>query len=377
MVMSHRERVLSALRREETDRVPVDLGGPAWSIADSPPYGYRKLCDYLGLGGAKVMRKVGSHIVTEIDERILRRFDIDLRSISMPESMKEVSPGVAEDAYGIRWRYTQFHYYPFAHPLAGAKTVREIEEYERWPSLKDPMLTAGMRTRARNLYEGTDCAITADTGSARNIFHRYSQLRGFAQWFIDMRQNPEIYEALTERIFRIHTDLLTPFLGEISDYVDIVFFTEDMGSQKSPFLSTSEFRKFVKPWMRKRVETLRRLAPRSKILYHSCGSVHKLIPEFIDCGIDILNPIQPMASEMDPEGLKGEFGDKLCFHGGIDVQGLLPSGTPSQVKEHVKEIIDVMAKGGGYILAPSHQIQGDIPPENIVAMYEAAIEHSP
>jgi uroporphyrinogen decarboxylase len=374
MVTSHRERVLTAISRKETDRIPVDLGGPAWSITDSKPYGYRGLCEYMGLSDAKVIRKVGSHVVAQVDERILRAFDVDFRTISMPEPMKEVSPGVAEDMYGIRWNYTDYHYYPAEHPLAGAATVEEIEDYDGWPSPKNPIFTVGMRSKARALYEGTDFAITADTGSARNIFHRYSQLRGFEQWFIDMRRNPGIFEALTQKIYQVHTDLLSAFLGEVSDYVDIVFFTEDMGTQKSPFLSIEDFRRFVKPWLKMRVDSLRKFAPKSKVLYHSCGSVYRLIPDFMDCGIDILNPIQPMAREMEPQRLKGEFGDRLCFHGGIDVQGVLPTGTPAQVRDYVANVVEVMSKGGGYILAPSHQIQGDIPPENIVTMYKTAIK---
>ena len=126
----------------------------------------------------------------------------------------------------------------------------------------------------------------------------------------------------------------------------------------------------IRDRFKKRIDFLRKTAPKVKILYHTCGSVYELIPEFIDCGIDILNPIQPLAKNMEPERLKKAFGDEVCFHGGIDQQKVLPLYNPGEVKEYVRRVVSTLTPG--YIVAPSHQIQGDVPPENIQAMYAAA-----
>jgi len=377
MELSHRERVLTTLDGREPDRVPVDLGGQAWSVVDAPPHGYRGLCNYLGLKDVSVARRVGSYVVYPTDERILRYFDIDFRHVRMEEPKRELPDETVEDCYGVRWRPTpsRVMYYPIDPPLRGAKSVKDIEDYAKWPNVKDPAFLKGRGKEAKRLSEETDYALVVDLGVARNIFHRYAQLRGFDQWFMDMKLNPELYCALTEKIFEVNSDLIEAFLNETGDYADIVCVSDDMGSQASPFLSVKGYCKYVKPWFERRIKSIHKLAPRVRVLYHCCGSVYQLIPEFVDCGVQILNPIQPQARDMEPERLKRNFGKKLCFHGGIDIQKLLPFSKPEEVKEQVKRILGTMAPGGGYILAPSHHIQGDIPPENVNTMYTTPLEH--
>jgi uroporphyrinogen decarboxylase len=172
------------------------------------------------------------------------------------------------------------------------------------------------------------------------------------------------------KIFEVNTRLADAFLRPMADYVDVVCISDDMGTQASPFVSVETYRERIKPWLKRRIESIRRVVPRAKVLYHTCGSVHQLIPEFIDAGVDVLNPIQPLATGMEPTQLKTKYGRSLCFHGGVDIQRMLPFSSPGEVRAAVRRLLGSM--GGGYIMAPSHQIQGDIPVENVVAMYDAA-----
>jgi len=374
-MITHRERALSALSGGETDRPPVDLGGLAWSIVDSDRHGYRGLCRHLGIYGAEPAHRVGSYVVYPVDERVLRRFGVDFRHVRIGEPKVELRGGAVEDCFGVRWVPTpsESMYYPTDPPLAGAEGVGDVEDYDKWPDPDDPAFTSGKAEEARGLRERTDCAIMADLGVASNFLHRYAQLRGFDRWLLDMRLRPELYEALVAKIFEVNTGLAEAFLAPIADIVDVVCISDDMGSQASPFVSREVYGLRIKPWLKRRIGSLRGIAPRAKVLYHTCGSVRQLIPEFIDAGVDILNPIQPLAAGMEPLQIKAEYGRSLCLHGGIDIQRMLPFSTPEEVRGAVKRAIGIMGEGGGYIMAPSHQIQADIPPENIVAMYDAAI----
>jgi len=373
-MITHLERVLAALSRKETDRPPVDLGGLAWSIVDSKPHGYRELCRHLNVD-AEPTHRVGSYVVYPVDERILRRFEIDFRHIRISEPKVELPGGAVEDCFGVRWVPTpsESMYYPTDPPLSSVKRIEDIEDYKKWPNAEDPAFTSGKAEEAKALREGMDFAIMADLGVASNFLHRYAQLRGFSQWLLDMRLRPELYEALVSRIFDANTRLAEAFLSPMKGLIDVVCISDDMGSQASPFVSREVYRLRIKPWLKRRIDSIRRMAPGVRILYHTCGSVQQLIPEFIDAGVDILNPIQPLAAGMEPRTLKAKYGKSLCLHGGIDIQRMLPFSKPEEVKEAVKRILGFMGEGGGYIMAPSHQIQGDIPAENVVAMYDAAI----
>ncbi len=376
MGLSHRDRVILAINRKEPDRPPSDLGGPAWSIVETPPYGYSELCEYLGLKDVSLSLKGGSKIVASLDERLLKRFDIDFRWVKMDSPEKELPGDIVEDCFGVRWKLAVDHYYPIDPPLRDAKSLVDIEDYSGWPDPEDPVFTDGKREEARKLQEETDYAVGGDIGIVRSVFHMYAFLRGFNQWFIDMKINPEFYKALSDKMLELNTQVLERFLGEVGDYLDVVYLSDDAGAQSGLLMSVEDYRKYFKPWFKISVNNLKRMVPKAKILYHTCGSVYPLIPDFIECGIDVLNPIQPLAKNMEPERLKHEFGDKICFHGGIDQQKVLPLGKPEEVKSYVERVLSVMAPGGGYIMAPSHQIQGDVPPENIYTMYMTLLEYS-
>jgi len=199
-------------------------------------------------------------------------------------------------------------------------------------------------------------------------------LTGYEKWFIDMKLNPEFYFALSDKLLEIGFGMIDNFIATVGDCLDIVVTYDDMGTQEGLFCSHKDYVKFIKPYEKRMIERIKKYT-NAKILRHSCGSIYEVIPDYIEIGVDILNPVQPLAKNMEPWRLKKEFGKYLTFCGGIDIQRLLPYGTVEEVKQGVKEVIKAYAPGGGYILAPSHNIEPDTPPENIVAMYEAAKEY--
>ena len=176
-----------------------------------------------------------------------------------------------------------------------------------------------------------------------------------------------------DRVLEIFVERTERIMGEIGDFVDIVYVADDLGAQNGPLFSPDIYRKILKPRQRKLFEAIKRKSG-AKILYHSCGAVVAFVDDLAEIGVDILNPVQTSAAGMDPKTLKARFGDKVCFWGGIDTQQVLPFGKPEEVREEVRKRIEDFSSGGGYVVAAIHNIRPEVPPENIVAMIEAVHE---
>lgn len=373
-MLTPRERVELTINLKEPDRVPIYVN----TITDKA---YVRLCKHLGLESVEVRHGLISHDAI-LSEKFLEILNVDFRSIGINvdvgrESMggwriKYLPGGLVEDWYGVKWKDTGHMFYPVYHPLQYAKTVEDIENYPRWPNPDDPNIIEGKYKMAKKLYEETDYALVCS--AAEMLFHRYAFLRGFKQWFLDMKLNPELYKALADKILEIGLRATLNLLNEVGDYVVWIWIADDMGTQTRPFMSTSEYRKFVKPWFEKYVKSIKKEFPKIKVCYHCHGAVYPLIPEFIDCGIDILNPILPKEKGNDPEKLKRDFGGRLCFHGGIDIQETIPFGTTRDVEEHVKQVIRILAPGGGYIFCLQN-IRENAPPENVMTAFKAALKY--
>ena len=374
--MTSRERVIEAIEHKEPDRLPVDFGNRCWTIVNAPPYGYKALCEYLNISDYPKPKIVYlMNIVVNVDERILRKFNADIRDLGAGGlGVERLPDGTLRDLdnHGIIYKPAgpYFSVPDTLAPLRNAISKEEIEEYPYWSDYTNPVYVEGKEEEATHLHQHTDYAISA---WVPNIFHRYAFLRGFNNFMLDMRINVDFFRALANRILETSKTFVREFLGRVGEYVDIVCIGDDMGTQSQPFISVDDFRKFIKPYWAELIREIKKHTE-AKILLHCCGSIYPLINDIIDVGFDVLNPIQPLAYQMEPERLKRDFGDRICFLGGIDIQRLLPFGTPAQVREGVRKVINILAPGGGYILAPSHNIEPETPPENIVAMYEAAKE---
>ncbi len=377
-----RDRVLTAIEHREPDRVPITFAGTfATGMLECPPDGknYTKLCKYLGIKDYEEPDTgFAFNIVGNVDERIKERFNSDFRMIATNSPDVRIEKDGTKTAMGVLcgMRIKKMGYYDdvFEFPLRKATSKKDIKEYPYWPTNEDfNKLAEGKREEAKNLRENTDYAIVYD-GFLCFPSITHPMLVGYDKWFMDMKLNPEFHFALSDKLLEIGLTIHDKMLEAIGDYVDIVCTYDDMGNQQGLLCSPKAYLKFIKPYEKQMIERIRKYTD-AKIYRHSCGSVYEIIPDFIEMGIDILNPVQPLAKNMEPWRLKKEFGKYLTFCGGIDIQRLLPRGTPEEVKEGVRNTIRIYAPGGGYILGPSHNIEPDTSPENIVAMYEAVQEY--
>jgi len=338
--MTSRERVLLALAHEQPDRVPRDF----WA---EPP----------------TMARLFAHLGHRDEERLLRELGIDCRHLSVEPDARSIGGDVWQTMWGERFVYRDTPWGPMREDLpgalAGAEALAEVEGFD-WPSpaLLDHAALPGLCARHEQfalIYGFAD------------IWQRPALVRGWEQFFLDMAQRPEIAHALCRRFTDFYLEDYARAAAATGGRIDIYLVISDLGSQRGPLISLAMFREFVAPCLRQMCDRIHDLG--GKVLFHSCGAVAGFIPELIEAGVDILDPIQPTDPEMAPERLKARFGDRLCFHGGIDMQRLLPRGTPEEVTAEARRYCDVLGAGGGYILSPAHLFQPDVPPENVLAMY--------
>ena len=374
MPLSHRERVIKALGHQEPDRIPFDLGNTVNSSIHI--LAYQKLKAHFGLEAEdslihKMMQTAAVH------EPILQALDIDFRFVKIGGSDSQPEIPVGEDGYQDEWGIVfrkpprSLYYDMVKAPLAGPITMQDIINYPA-PDPTDPGYTRGLREKLLYYRENTDCAIVLRIPAP---FVDDSQLlRGFEDWFIDLAADQKLAGALFDLVTEYSCALATEVLKVGGDLTDVVACGDDLGLQNGPIVSPELYRKLFKPRHKKYFDTVRNYTS-AFIHLHSCGSIYKLLPDLIDIGIDIINPVQVAARDMDTARIKAEFGDELCFWGGIDTQAVLPKGTTEDVKAEVKKRISDLAPGGGYIFGAVHNIQPDVPVENIIAMYEAGKEY--
>jgi uroporphyrinogen decarboxylase len=382
--VNSRERVLTALDHREPDRVPITFGVPVYSsIWDAEPFGYRALCDALGITDyAEPVIFPDSHSVENADQRLLDRFGADLRWVcaGTDREAESLPDGHARDPW-MGLITTQAGIFVDVvneeAPLRGATEIAELEAYPYWPGpelIHEPAIAAGKAEAAKAAQDAGYAVVAIPGATTQSIFHVYDFLRGFDTRLMDMHDDPRFYHVMVDRITEIDEQYLEEFLTPIGPYVDLICMGEDLGTQRAPFMSLSDYRRFCKPYQKRWIDAAKRCAPNARLVLHSCGAVRDYIPDFIDIGVQVLNPIQPKAAGMDAAGIKRDFGDALSFIGGFDIQELLPFGTAEEIRDGARRLIDAMAPGGGFIFAPSHQILPDVPPANVIAMYDAALE---
>ena len=378
--MTPRERVKTALNHQEPDRVPLDLGGFQTGIHKNA---YKGLIDYLGIEEEIEMRDPVQQIVKP-SEAILQKFNIDVRYITAhgPDSFK----GIIEknerggrvwhdlkDEFGVVWSMPddQKLYMDISHhPLANA-SINDIAGYP-FPDGTDKSRFTGIRESALKLRNETDYAISTGIGGV--TYETCWYLRGLEQWYFDMLANPEFCEALIEQTLKFWYNYYIGFMEAVGDIVDVVMVGDDLAGQEGPLFSPDFYRSVVKPRQKRLIQHIRSLT-KAKIWYHTCGSCIEYIPDLIEIGVDIINPVQTSATNMDPVKLKKQFGNQVVFWGaGIDSQHVLPFATPDRVKKEVHETLEIFKPGGGYVFNNIHNIQSGVPAGNIIAMYEAAYE---
>ena len=362
--MTPRERWLAVLNRQKPDRIPMDY----WAT----PEATEKLMKYLGCENVQSLfeRLHIDHPVT-VHPRYIGPPLADGSNGSTIDLVTGTTwtPGAGADIYGNRFREVDYGSGVYLectyHALAQYRSIEEIEDKYTWPTLDDWDYSV-IPKQIKGFEE------YPIMGGGSEPFLVYKYLRGDVQALIDLIENPEMVHYCLDKIFDLCYENTLRIYEQIPGKVMLTYVAEDFGGQEDLMYSPAHIREFLIPRMKRIIDLAHEAG--AFVFHHSDGAIRRIIPDMIEAGIDILNPIQWRCKGMEREGLKRDFGDKLIFHGGVDNQYTLAFGSEEEVRQEVRDNIRILGEGGGYILAPCHNIQAVSPPENIVAMYETGYE---
>jgi len=378
--MTSRQRVLAAIDHREPDRVPIVLGvSNATGIKMKP---YRRLAELLRYApDDRYLYEWPELGTAAIDERTLLRLGSDVRGVldREPESVLEANAARAPHSdYINSWgsgatEVRPGEWFPMVCPLATATTIEELDDYP-WPNMDDPTRVAHVAGEAAALAADGRFAIMA-TPWLLFPLERAFAMQGMDTFLINLALRPEFAEALLWKIEGLCKTLMGHFLEALGPNVDIIKIGDDLGTQESLLMSPAMYRSILKPVHADYIDFIRQRTAAS-IFFHTDGDVFPLVDDFVEMGVDILNPIQTSAGKMsDLAALKARWGDNLTFCGAVDTHRVLPSGTPREVSDEVARVIGVLAAGGGYLVSSVHTVMDDVPPENILAMIDAVDEY--
>ena len=342
--MTSRERVLTALAHQQPDRTPCDFWAEdaAWN---------RLLAD----------RGCSDR------EQLLRQLEIDLRHLKAQEPPERaVGGGVFQNFWGERYLYKQTPWGPMREDvkgaLAGAQSFAELEAFA-WPT-PDNFNHAGLKEAAR---QHENCALVY--GFA-DVWQRPALVRGWEEMFVDMMERTDWVHFLCRKFTDFYLEDYTRAAEVTGGRIDLYLLISDLGTQRGPLISLAMFREFVAPYLKEMIERIHAL--NGQVLFHCCGSIRVFIPDLIQLGVDVLDPIQLTGPDMAPERLKADFGDRLSFHGGVDIKAVAVRDTGTGPNE-ARRYCETLGRGGGYILGPSHLFQPEVPPENVRAVYRGRL----
>jgi uroporphyrinogen decarboxylase len=363
--LSHRERVLMAFRHEQPDRPPMDMMGNASMLLDGT---YLRLRDHLGLPAIPPVRS--NSTANYYDERILEILDIDFRRVFLPRNPASqrttFEDGSYLDEFNVRNIHNGIYINAVEHPLQHASSLREIEEFS-WPEPAALFTTQGLAEIAQRMYAYTDYAIVARNPITSGFLDRSCLLMGMAEFMMCMSIQPQVAHRLIDHLMEIYKGIYNLFLEAVGPYVQMVEYGDDLGGQNSSLISPQMFREFIFPAEKALFSHIKEKAPQAAIFHHSDGSIFKLIPGLIEAGVGVLNPVQTSTKGMEGRLLKDTFGKQLTFHGAIEKM----ERPLDELVAEAKEKLNIFAPGGGYVFAScNHMI--DVPPENILAMFETA-----
>ena len=367
---SPKERILNAFNHVESDRVPIDFGSTANTSITQDAYESLKRLLKIDAPTMLMSKNLATAIV---DEAVLERFGVDTRGVFLSGNDEWHDIELAPDKYIDEWGIT-YHKPPSSpfydsvkNPLAGDISSKTLREYP-WPDPHKKSRIRNVKERARFLREHTDYAVVLHIMGGFITQSQY--LRGLGQWLEDLAAEPELLGELLDCTLRYQLDLAMDALNECNFDIDVVHFGDDLGMQSGLMFSPRTYREIIKPRQAKLFGAVKAHS-NAKIMYHTCGSNYDILDDLMEIGMDALNPIQTNAKNMQADKLKKEFGDRLCFWGGIDTHTL-----SNNMDEEVKRVIEVMAPGGGYVLNPIHNIQPNVSAEDICTLFDSAIKYS-
>ena len=362
--MNSRERVIKTLNHKEPDKVPIDFGGTLASLITRDAND--ALRKYLALPAenpevAEIMCNT-----IRMREDILLHYQVDTRPIYISDPATVCfdikSTNTFEDGYGVEWQKASYYYDAISRPFK-AGTIDELKN-AKWEDLSDKTIVRGLRDKAKLLFESTDYCLVADM-PCLGPFEGGCILRGYDNFLTDLYYNKKFAQALLDKITETALVKWDMILSEVGEFIQVAAYGDDIGMQQSTYISPEMYRKFIKP-LHYKIFDLIHSKTKAKVFLHTCGSVYDIIPDFIEIGLDILNPIQRFAAKMDIKNLKNEFGKDLCFWGGgIDIQKQLPFLNKDEIRKEIDNTLSILAPGGGYVFAFTHNIQPDVPPEKV------------
>ncbi len=355
----------------EGTTLPLDFMGTASCLVDQA---YFALRDHLGLkGDGRLFRREDN--TRFYDERILDAFGVDFRRVWMRQPQERTgqlqADGTLIDEWGLKRRKIGELLSYVGAPLESA-SVSDLNAYP-WPDAYDPERVVGLADEARRLHEAGTHAIVARSPGL-GIFDMAQRLRGMERFLMDLLIEKRFASALLHRIKEVQMGFYDAFLSAVGPYVDIVETGDDYGAQRGPLISPKVFRELIAPARAELNRFIKQKAPHARVFLHSDGAIFKLIPSFIEIGVDILNPVEPDVPGNDPAALKSTFGDQLVFHGHLDNKQALRRSV-HEARAEVRRAFDGMGSGGGYIMAPTNHIQVDVPPQNLAEVYRYADEY--
>lgn len=393
--MNSRERVLLALQHKEPDKVPIDFGG--MRSTGIMAIAYAELKKHLGIDKGEIRVYDQGQQLADIEKEILDLFEVDV--VDMMNSFVGIEPGewkewILKDGTKslmpsinfpekINGKFTMrdhtgrialempensLYFDCVNPPLANITSVNDIENYN-WKYFSEEELKL-MERKAKHLFENTNYAVMAGFGG--NMLEGPQELRGWMNYMSDLALGENYVDELLDKFAEVYLKNLEMFLQALGKYIQLIQMGDDLGTQANPLLSPDLYRDKIKPRHKKLFSYIREHSD-VFVFLHSCGSVYKLIPDLIDAGVQVLNPVQTTANEMDPVKMKKEFGDKLTFWGGgSETQTILLNGSPEEVEAQVKDRMKIFAPGGGFVFCQIHNIQYGVPSKNVIAMFNAA-----
>ncbi len=380
--MNSRERLLTTLNHQEPDRIPFDLGSA--QVTGIHVVAYQNLREALGLSSVEVQLCDSIQQLAMPDDDLVRRLGVDVRGLF---PLNSHNWNIHEEDTGKNWAYHDewgithhrikpggLYYSIVKVPLGWDNVLIQDIQNHTWPDMADSQRIAGLRQLAEQ-YRAAGYAVLIKDPFA-GIFEMAQRIVGMENCLIMMLQDKKLMGALFDKLLQLKLAFWEMALPQLADVVDVISYADDYGTQKSQLISPAMFREQIKPRLITLFDCLKRLAPNAKRFFHSDGNIRPLLPDFLEIGVDILNPVQFTAAGMDLTAIKRDFGREFVFWGaGVDTQGILPSGSPQKVKDDVRHNIETLAPGGGFVFNTIHNIQADVPPQNIIAMWEALQEY--
>ncbi len=363
--MNSRERVLASIRHEKPDRLPFDLGST--DVTGIQARAYARLCAALGIVETPIILDPLQGLAL-VSDQVRARLAIDTVGVWPNPTLRALDSSRVVDEWGTEWRLAEHGawYEPIRFPLADA-APGDWGGY-RFPDPADPAKLAGVAARAAHAFEHTECALVANFSGA--LLARGQLVRGPAQFLADLLAEPELAGAILDRILDYNIELVKRFLAAVGDKIHVVKVSDDLGSQDNLLISPRLYRRMIKPRQAKFLAAIHAQTS-ARVLYHSCGAVSQLIDDFVEIGVDILNPIQVSARGMDTEGLGKTYAGKIAFWGAVDNQRAISCGAPEAVTADVRKRVSDLGARGGYVIASSHNLGPDTPVENILALCRA------